>query len=139
MTGQVVLRIQDWGLVTDMTRMCMNQLMSLGKKYHIITTAREDTRDDADTKQKFWGPDILGSYRKAGPGAFDIVLYAKQEALFDNGKRSARYIVSTVKDGSFPAKDRTGTLDMVEPNDFRVIFTKFTAAKRAGIELAKVQ
>lgn len=138
-TGQTVLRIQDWGLVTDMTRMCMNQLMSLGKKYHILATAREDTRDDQDTKQKFWGPDILGAYRKAGPGAFDMVLYAKQEVVYESGKQVAKYTLSTIKDGSFPAKDRTGTLNIQEPNSFPIIWEKFLAAKRSGIQIAQVK
>jgi hypothetical protein len=139
-THQTVLRIQDWGLVTDMTRMCMNQMLSLGNKLkvNIIATARQDTRDDKDTKARLWGPDILGAYRKAGPGAFDMVLYAKQEALFNNGKRQARYWLSTVEADGFPAKDRTTTLDMVEPNDFPTIWSKFTSGKRSGIEVAKI-
>lgn len=140
MTNQLTLRIQDWGLVTDMTRMCMNQFYSLAKKLgvHAIVTAREDTRDDNETKQKFWGPDILGSYRKAGPGACDMVLYAKQDIQFQDGKRKAIFTLSSIKEGSFPAKDRTGTLDPVMPNHFPTILAKFVSAKRAAIEIAKV-
>lgn len=141
-TGQNVLRIQDWGLVTDKTRMCVNQLLGFKRqgKAHVIVTAHEETREDQQTKQRYWGPLMLGKFRNSVAGAFDYFLYSKSEAIYSTeGKRSAKFYVCTVREGMFPAKDRTGTLDMVEPNSFPTVWAKLVSAKRGNLQVEQIK
>ena len=60
-------------------------------------------------------------------GHFDIYLYALQELEWSNGEQKPKFTVSTVDHMEFQAKDRTGQLNIVEPNDYPTLYAKIKA------------
>lgn len=126
---------REWGMVVDNLRMAMRGFTALSTKYHLIASARSVSMEDEETENVYGTIDTVGKYREACPGAFDMVLFARQESFWKEGKRYAKWTMNTVDYAKFPAKDRTGTLDLVEPNDFPTILAKFSAGKRATLVL----
>lgn len=117
-----------WGTARDRLKNLVNRILNLGKFYHICITVG-DMLEKNDLNGNVYGlPNIIGRFREEVGGLFDLFLYSVQESYWDAGVRKARYVMQSKQYLDFRAKDRTNVLDFAEPNDFSVIYNKFTSA-----------
>jgi hypothetical protein len=83
-----------------------------------------------DLKRTTYSPQIEGS--KAGrelPGIFDQVL-TLDEIAFDNGTKARAFVCHQSNPWGFPAKDRSGRLELVEEPDLGKLLAKIRNGKR---------
>jgi len=89
-------------------------------------------RDVDDLKRVTYSPQIEGS--KAGrelPGIFDQVI-AFDNIEFDGGVKARAFVTSQANPWGYPAKDRSGRLDMVEEPHLGKMMDKIRNARRVG-------
>lgn len=97
---------------------------------HVIMTAKQEASKDEVTKLTMYGPSMPG--QKLGPALpylFDEVF--RLGIAKDQENRDIRFI-QTAPDIQYDAKDRSGVLDMYEPADLSVIFSKILTVKVAN-------
>jgi len=115
----------QWGTIRDRYKGTTVRLLNIAKSFHLGISAG-DMLEKNDLNGNVYGyPDIVGRYRGEIGGLFDVFLYSTANTRWENGKRVIDYRVQTKPYLDFNAKDRTGVLDMDEPNDFNVIYEKF--------------
>lgn len=90
---------------------------------NVIFVAILDERLD-DFNRKVFVPQIEGSKTSLElPGIVDeVVVLAEIKA--DDGTWSRAFVTQTVNPYGFPAKDRSGRLDLLEPPNLRALITK---------------
>lgn len=96
---------------------------------NIVFVGILDQKED-DYGRKNWVPQIDGS--KVGrelPGIVDQVI-TYQELQTDEGEKYRALVCTAPNPWSYPAKDRSGRLDMIEKPDLSGLFTKITNGKR---------
>jgi hypothetical protein len=87
-------------------------------------------RDEDELKRVFWEPQIEGS--KTGrelPGVFDEVL-TLSNLKADDGSLYRAFVCHEQNPFGFPAKDRSGCLEMIEEPNLAKIIAKIRAGKR---------
>jgi len=87
-------------------------------------------RDEDELKRVFWEPQIEGS--KTGrelPGVFDEVL-TLTNLKAEDGSLYRAFVCHEQNPWGYPAKDRSGCLDMVEEPNLASIIAKIRAGKR---------
>lgn len=92
--------------------------------YNIVFTALE-TEDKDDNNRRFIRVDMQGKIGKRLPGFFDEVFYFHMDT---DGKR---HLLTATKD-NVVAKDRSGTLDTLEPPCLRTIAEKIRKGRKNG-------
>jgi hypothetical protein len=123
-TGKERMDLNTWGIASDYVRVMLSNLLRLGNKYHICVLSHEEVKEDKMRGDTFGVPLTIGKLSFHIGGMFDMYLHAVQETKFSNGKQVPAWHVETVKTGRFIAKDLFRKLDVVEPNDFKVIHKK---------------
>jgi len=121
------MSLQTWGYASDAIRMMMKEIISLRTMYHIVVTAKATLDKREDEGGGYYGvPDTIGKFQHLVGGMFNIVFYATQKTEFDatTKKFKPKYELHTTEFEMFSAVDRTGKLDVVEPNDYDVISKK---------------
>jgi hypothetical protein len=118
-----------WGEVSDHVRMITRKFIDLSVKRKVPVCAVAHQRMDKDefTQNIIGSPDTVGKFSQTIGGFFDLFLYFKQDLEWDAGKQIKKFTVSTINYLQFQAKDRTSTLDVVEPNDFPTMYAKIMA------------
>jgi hypothetical protein len=89
-----------------------------------------------DLKRASWEPQIEGS--KTGqelPGIFDQVL-TLQNFTTDDGRAYRALVTQQNNPDGYPAKDRSGRLDPIEPPDLGLLMRKIQTANRGGARFA---
>lgn len=83
-----------------------------------------------DSLDRPWAMQVEGQKTEAElPGIFDnIVTLTTLQA--QDGTYFRAFVCHKINPWGFPAKDRTGTLSMVEPPDLRALLAKMSAAQR---------
>jgi hypothetical protein len=75
-----------------------------------------------------WQPQIMGSGTKqAMPGIFDQVV-SMVEMATETGEKYRAFVCQTLNPGGYPAKDRSGALDVIEPPDLGALMAKINSA-----------
>lgn len=121
--GQVDTRGM-YGLVKDETLAWLTQLQHTPK--HIVMVGGLDPVED-DNGRKGWRPQIEGSgAANALPGIVDqIITYTELPA--DDGSKYRAFVCQTLNPWGFPAKDRSGALDLQEEPNLAKMMEKIGA------------
>jgi hypothetical protein len=88
-------------------------------------------REEDDLKRAFWTPQIDGS--KTGrelPGIFDQVMTLSSDFKTEDGSLYRAFVCHKQNPFGFPAKDRSGCLEMIEEPNLAKILAKIRAGKR---------
>lgn len=94
---------------------------------HVVTTAKQDRNEDQVTKMTMYGPSMPGKLlAQALPYLFDEVFRLGVAATAEG--KSYRFL-QTAPDLQYDAKDRSGSLDSIEPPDMTLIFDKILGVK----------
>lgn len=118
------MTLELWGLAVDRVRSIVKRLVDLRPKYNVVVISDAQLIKDELSGEVFAIPDSIGRFAKTIPGYFDWFLFAEQQTTMVQGKRVAEYKLHSIKYGRYPAKDRLGVLDTVEPNEFPEIARK---------------
>ena len=116
-----------WGVAADKLRMFVSNFVELRKHgFHIVMTAHSVLIQDDAAGQVFGLPDTIGKFAQAISGHFDIFLYLKSDLKWDikTAANVPTWEAHTIRNGVYPAKDRTGRLAVCEPNDFSALSEK---------------
>lgn len=83
-----------------------------------------------DLKRVTWEPQIEGSKTgREAPGIFDIVLTGA-DLVTDSGQQYKAFVCQQFNPYGFPAKDRSGRLELQEPPDLGALIKKIRTAPR---------
>ncbi len=115
-----------YGLLgTEMLGSLMHLQHARGK--HVVFVAILDERMD-DFNRKVFVPQIEGAKTSAElPGIVDEVV-TLAEIKAEDGSSYRAFITQTMNPYGYPAKDRSGQLDLLEPPDLRALIEKCAAA-----------
>lgn len=128
-TGKPVSKFSqyEWAVGKDKLRMFFSNLLGFKNTHHICVTAQAVQKEkEGINGSDYFGPDTLGTFREQGPGYFDWFLFADSQTVANKPS----WKVYSTKHGNWPARDRLGILDIVEPNDFPVLVKKLNDATR---------
>ncbi|HMV64786.1 MAG TPA: AAA family ATPase, partial [Rhodocyclaceae bacterium] len=94
---------------------------------HVVFVSILDERMD-DFNRKVFVPQIEGAKTAAElPGIVDeVVTLAEMKA--EDGSSYRAFVTQTMNPYGYPAKDRSGQLDLLEPPDLRALIEKCAAA-----------
>lgn len=82
-----------------------------------------------------WEPQIEGgSTARALPGIVDDVI-SLVEMKTENGQPYRAFVCHTLNEYGYPAKDRSGRLDVIEEPHLGKLMAKMTAGKRADVQM----
>ena len=115
-----------YGLLgTEMLGSLMHLQHARGK--HVVFVSILDERTD-DFNRKVFVPQIEGAKTAAElPGIVDeVVTLAEMKA--EDGSSYRAFVTQTMNPYGYPAKDRSGQLDLLEPPDLRALIEKCAAA-----------
>lgn len=111
-----------YGLLGQELIAAINQLQH-ARHLNVVITAILDERLD-DFNRKVFVPQIEGSKTALElPGIVDEVV-TLAEIKADDGTSYRAFVTHTVNPYGFPAKDRSGRLDLLEPPDLGALITK---------------
>jgi hypothetical protein len=115
-----------YGLLgTEMLGALMHLQHARGK--HVVFVSILDERMD-DFNRKVFVPQIEGAKTAAElPGIVDEVV-TLAEIKAEDGSSYRAFVTQTMNPYGFPAKDRSGQLDLLEPPDLRALIDKCAAA-----------
>ena len=115
-----------YGLLgTEMLGALMHLQHARGK--HVVFVSILDERMD-DFNRKVFVPQIEGAKTSAElPGIVDEVV-TLAEIKAEDGSSYRAFVTQTMNPYGFPAKDRSGQLDLLEPPDLRELIEKCAAA-----------
>jgi hypothetical protein len=113
-----------WGIAVDKLRIFVRELLSLKVTHNIVVIARSVVEKDEVLGDIVAMPDTIGKFAQSISGYFDLFTYQEAATQWQNGVASAKWNMHTVQFGRFPAKDRTGRLLALEPNDYSVFSPK---------------
>ena len=118
-----------WGAISDEVRMVVRKFIDIPdvRGVPVCVAAHQKIEKNELTKNVLGSPDTVGKFAMTVGGFFDLYLYARQELEWDAGVQKAKFTVSTVDYLEFQAKDRTGQLNLVEPNDYDTLYAKIKA------------
>lgn len=109
------------------------QIQHMQNKSNVIVGILD--RKEDDLKRVTWEPQIVGGMAgNALPGIFDQVMTLQIFSTAEGEKYRA--LVCTPNDFGYPAKDRSGRLDTLEPADLGALINKMTVAPRRDAQLA---
>jgi hypothetical protein len=99
---------------------------------HVVFVAILDERVD-DFNRKVYAPQIEGAKTAAElPGIVDeLVTLAEIKA--EDGSAYRAFVCHTLNPYGYPAKDRSGQLELLEPPDLRALIDKCAAATQPPI------
>lgn len=119
------LDIKDWSLYTDKMRKMVRCFRDL--EYNVIFTSLEETEKDEKTGALMFYPSLPGKKfaHQSLPGFFDEVF---RLISVDAEGKTERYFLTEVTERSF-GKDRSGTLDRLEPLNWSNVFKKIKSKK----------
>ena len=120
------LRIQDWGALATRMGSFISAMTKL--PYHILMTAMETWTEDKQAGRLYQTPGLNGNLRLQVPKYFDYVFYSEVTANGD-GKPSFQW--QTTNDGQRLCKGAP-EFDVVEPQDWKIIFNKIFGEKDDG-------
>jgi hypothetical protein len=139
-TGKIRMDRNTWGVAVDHLRMIVTEFNSLVKTKHILMIAKSTIIKDEVRGDVFGVPDTIGKFAHAVGGLYDEVFYAEQFVAPQGGKKKKFFQLHTVKFmEKFPAKDSSGKLDVIEPNDFSIIYKKICRKEVQVTETPKVE
>jgi hypothetical protein len=96
---------------------------------HVVFVAILDERTD-DFNRKVFVPQIEGAKTAAElPGIVDEVI-TLAEIKAEDGSSYRAFVTQTMNPYGYPAKDRSGQLELLEPPDLRALIDKCAAATR---------
>lgn len=98
------------------------------KGFHVVMTAKMEPNKDEMTGITKYGPMMPGN--KFGPKLpyfFDEVFNLRLHPIWKNPDGSSVRYIQSQPDIQYEAKDRSGSLAVIEPPDLRVIFAKMLA------------
>ena len=108
----------------------LTQIQHMPGRSTIVVGILERIESDDGLKRVSWEPQIDGS--KAGrelPGIFDEVITLSNFTT-DKGEQYRAFVTHQVNPFGFPAKDRSGRLDLLEPPDLGALMKKIHGGKR---------
>ena len=120
-----------YGLLgTEMLGALMHLQHARGK--HVVFVSILDERLD-DFNRKVFVPQIEGAKTSAElPGIVDEVV-TLAEIKAEDGSAYRAFVTHTLNPYGFPAKDRSGQLDLLEPPDLRALIEKCATATQSQI------
>jgi hypothetical protein len=120
------MKRSKWGEIADHARMIVRKFVDIAsvRKVPICVAAHARLEKNELSGNVLGLPDTVGALRATVGGFFDMYLYAKQELEWDAGVQVPKWTVSSVNHLEFGAKDRTGTLNVVEPNDYPTLYAR---------------
>lgn len=115
-----------WGEIADHARMVTRKFVDIAavRKVPVCVTAHQQIDKNELSGNILGLPSTVGKLAETVGGFFDMYLYARSDVVPKDGDWIPEWTVSTVNYREFSAKDRTGTLDITEPNNFPTIMNK---------------
>lgn len=115
-----------WGEIADDVRIIVRKFVDIAtvRKVPICVAAHQKVDKNEITGNILGTPDTVGKFAGTVGGFFDMYLYAKQELEWNAGVKTPKWTVSTINHLEFGAKDRTSTLNVVEPNDYTQLYAR---------------
>lgn len=115
-----------WGIAADHVRMFVNSFVDIAdiQNKHVCMTAHQKIEKNDVIGSVLGTPDTIGKFAMSVGGLFDLYLYCMQEVVWKDGDEKVEWKVRTANFEAFTAGDRTGVLDVNEPNDFPTIYKK---------------
>lgn len=120
------LKRQTWGEIADHAKIVSRKFLDIAavRKVPVCIAAHQQVEKNDLTGNILGLPSTVGKFAGQVGGFFDMYLYARQELLPVDGDWIPTWTISTVNYQEFSAKDRTGTLDVTEPNDYPTLIAK---------------
>jgi len=122
-----------YGLLGQEMKRWLTHIQHTAGKSVIVVGILDQVKDDFG--RVTWEPQIEGtSTAKALPGIFDEVL-TLSNLTTDSGQQYRAFVCHQDNPWAFPAKDRSGCLDLIEPPDLGALIAKIRKGKRKDISL----
>lgn len=123
------LKRSTWGEIADHARIVTRKFLDIAavRNVPVCVIAHQQIEKNELTGNIIGLPATVGKFAEQIGGFFDMYLYSRQDLKPVNGNWIPSWTVSTVNYLEFQAKDRTGTLDVTEPNDFPTLMAKIQA------------
>ncbi len=120
-----------WGIAVDHLRILIKSFNDLEANFHIALLSGSCFEKDDNAGMIWQVPDTIGKFAFSIGGLYDEVFFSRQTSKYMNGRMRPVWQLHTINclEEQAKAEDRSGTLDMVEPNNFNVIFDKFVKCK----------
>lgn len=121
-----------WGIAVDHLRMLVKAFNDLEAKFHVALLSGACFEKDDNAGMIWQVPDTIGKFAFSLGGLYDEVFFARQTSTYLDGQMRPIWQLHTINcpEEKAKAEDRSGTLNMIEPNNFDVIFEKFVKAER---------
>lgn len=115
-----------WGEIADHVRMVVRKFLDIAavRKVPVCIAAHQQIEKNELSGNIIGTPNTVGKLAETIGGFFDMYLYSRQETVARDGEWVPEWNVSTVNYQEFQAKDRTGTLNVKEVNNFPALITK---------------
>lgn len=108
-SGRELPRFEEWNLSATRLRMLINHFCDV--QAHIVFTAVDNMDKDEITGKVFGGPSLPGKLQKELPQACDATLRLFTSTGYGtDGKLKVKYMMRSVPDDIWFAKDRTGLI-----------------------------
>lgn len=122
-----------YGLLGQEMKRWLTHIQHTPGKSVIVVGILDQVKDDFG--RITWEPQIEGaSTAKALPGIFDEVLTLSNLAT-DSGQQYRAFVCQQNNQWGYPAKDRSGCLDLIEPPDLGALIAKIRKGKRQDATL----
>ena len=128
-----------WGMAVDYLRMVVKRFNDLETKFHIALLSGACFEKD-DIAGMIWQvPDTIGKFAFSVGGLYDEVFFSRQTSKYIDGQMRPIWQLYTIDclEEQAKAKDRSGTLNMVEPNEFDVVMTKFSKGEAVHVNASQ--
>lgn len=121
-----------WGIAVDHLRMTVKSFNDLEAKFHVALLSGACFEKDDNAGMIWQVPDTIGKFAFSVGGLYDEVFFSRQTSRYADGEMRPIWQLHTIDclEEQAKAKDRSGTLNMVEPNEFNVIADKFSKGKK---------
>lgn len=124
-----------WGIAVDHLRILIKSFNDLEANFHTALLSGACFEKDDNAGMIWQVPDTIGKFAFSIGGLYDEVLFSRQTSKYIEGQMRPIWQLHTIDclEERAKAKDRSGTLNMVEPNDFDTVFKKFVTGKRVHV------
>ena len=130
-SGKSRMDRSTWGIAVDHLRILIKSFNDLEDNFHVALLSGSCFEKDDNAGMIWQVPDTVGKFAFSIRGLYDEVFFSRQTSKYMKGQMRPIWQLHTIDcaEEQAKAKDRSGTLDMVEPNNFNIIFNKFIKGK----------